>query len=112
MVIGFDHDVLEFVAKILLDGRLVLFFDFGIIREHADSVEALAATAFVGGEELLHRVGGVRAVVKNLRERRMARANAGERIAQHIGLLRGGLALLAQLRDTRLQSGRVLGQRS
>ena len=95
VVIGFDHDVFQFVAKILLDGDFVLFFDFGIIREHADRMEVLAASAFVGGEKFLHRIGGVRTVIENLRERRMARANAGERIAQDIGLLRGGFALLA-----------------
>ena len=69
VVVGFHDDVLELVAKILLDGRLVLLFDFGVIREHADSVKALAAAAFVGGKEFLHRVGGVRAVVQNLRQR-------------------------------------------
>ncbi len=91
----FDNDVLEFIAKILFDGRFVLFLDFGIIREDSDGVEALAAAAFIGGEQLLHGIGCVGAVVENLRERFMARANAGERIAQDVCLLRRGLALLA-----------------
>ena len=50
VVVGFDDDVLEFVTQILLDGRFVLFFDFGEIREHSDGVKAFAGTAFVGGE--------------------------------------------------------------
>ena len=75
-------------------------------------MKAPAATGLVGGEELLHGVSGVRAVVKNLGERGMARPDTGERIAQRICLLCGRLALLTQLRYTSLKSDNVLGERS
>jgi len=87
VIVGFHHYVLQFVAEVLLDGRFVLFSDLGIVCEHADGVEVLAATAFVGRKQLLYGVGGVGAVVKDLGERPMARTNAGERVAQCVCLL-------------------------
>ncbi len=111
MVVGFDNDVFEFIAKILFDGGFVLFLDFRVICKDSNGVEVLPAAAFVRGEQLLDGIGGVGTVVENLRESFMARANAGEGIAKHISFLRSCLASLAEVRDARLQCGGVLRER-
>ena len=97
VVVGFDNHILEFVSKVLFDGDFVLFFNLGIVREHADRVEILAASSFVGGEKFLHRIGGVGTVVQDLRERRVARTNSGERVAQNISLLRSSSRVAASV---------------
>ena len=89
MVVGFHHDIFQFLAQILLDGGFVLLLHFRVIRQHSDGAKILAAVPFVGGKKLLHRFAGVGVVVEDLRERGMARANACERIAQGIRFLGG-----------------------
>ena len=39
VVVGFDDDVFELVAEELLDSGLVLFGNFGVVGENADSME-------------------------------------------------------------------------
>ncbi len=78
---SFDHDVFEFIAEILFDGRFVVLGDFGVIGEHTDGAEIVAGATFVGGEKFLHGVGGVGAVVQNLGKSGVARADRGQRIA-------------------------------
>ena len=87
VVVGFDDDVFELIAEILLDSGFVLFLDFGVIGEHADGAEFLAAVTFVGGKKFLHRFAGVGAVVQDLRERGVTRAYAGQRVAQRVRFL-------------------------
>src|SRR6266446_4180914 len=97
VVVSFDDDVLELIAKILLYGGLVLLFDFGIIGEDSDGAEVFSGAAFVGGEKFLHGIRGVGAVVEDLRQRGVSRANTGERIAESFGLLNGEFTLLAEI---------------
>ncbi len=90
----------------------MVFFDFGVIGQHADGVEIVPAATLVGREEFLHRVGGVRAVVQNLRQRGVSRSRSRERIAQRFRFLGGRFALFTQTRDASLQRGRLLLQRA
>ena len=96
MVVGFHHDVLEFVAQVLFDGRLVVLFHLGVIRQDAHGAKILPAAAFIGSEKFLHRIGSVGAVVQNLCERGMTSTHAGQRIAQYIDLLLDRFLLLTQ----------------
>src|SRR5258708_2060343 len=110
-VVSFDDDIFQFVAKGLLDSRFMLLCDFGVIGKHADGAKILAAAALVGGKKLLNGVRGVRAVVQDLREGGMARANARKRIAEGCGLPRQSIALLSESGNLDLQLCRVLFQR-
>src|SRR5260370_1263115 len=112
MVVGLDHDVFQLVAQVLLDGGFVPLFNFGVIGEHADGAKTLAAAALVGGKKFLYRVCSVRAVVQDLRERGMPRANLRQRIAERAGLFRQGIALLAESGDLRLEVRCALFQRA
>ncbi len=89
----------------------MLLFNFGVIGEDADGVEALGcANTFIGGEELLHRVGRVGAVVQDLSERGVASADSREGIAQRVSLLGGGITFFAERSNFRLELRRALFQ--
>jgi len=76
VVVGFDDDVFQLVAEILLDSRFVLLFDLGVIGQYTDGAKILAAAAFVGGKKFLHRIRRIGAVVEDLRERGMTRTDS------------------------------------
>src|SRR5262249_53364897 len=104
----FHHHIFQFVAKILLNGAFVLFGDFGVIGQDAHRAEVSFAAALVGREEFLHGVGGVGAVVQNLRKRGVTGANAGQRIAQGFGLFAALGALRAQGMELGLEFNALL----
>ena len=111
MVVGFHDDIFQFITEVLLDGRLVFLFDFGVVGENADGVETFGiAAAFIGGEKFLHRIGSVGAVVQNLRQRGVTRANSSEGIAQHFHMFCECVALLAVPGDGSLELRGVLLQ--
>ena len=111
MVISFDDDILQLVAQVLLDGGLVLLLDFRVIGKDTDSAKSLSAATLIGGKKLLHRVRRVRAVIQDLSEGGMTRANASQRIAERTGFFRQGLALLTESCDLGLKVGCTLFQR-
>ena len=111
VVIRFHDHELQFLAQVLLQRRLVLFFNLGVIRQHAHRAKILAATAFVGRKKLLHRVRGIRAVVQNVGQRAMPRPHAGKRVAHRIRQLAGGFAFLLVFREAGLQRRRIFFQR-
>ncbi|HEY2736608.1 MAG TPA: hypothetical protein VGI70_21560, partial [Polyangiales bacterium] len=110
VIVRLHDDILELIAKILLDRCFVLLFDFGVVRKHTHRVEIVAAAALVRRKQFLHRVRRVRAIVQNLRQRRMLCARPRKGIAQHIGLLRRRIALFTQSRDPRVQRRHLLQQ--
>ena len=111
MVVGFDDDVFELVAQVLLDGGFVLLLDFSVIGQHADGAKILPPAALVGGKKFLHCIRGVSTIVQDLRERRMPRAKPRQRIAERGGLFRQGITLLAQSGDPGLKLRGALFQR-
>src|ERR1700730_12318725 len=101
MVERFDDDILELVAKELLDRALVWFLDLGVVGEQSDGVKSalgLIGLAFgIGMEKLLHRVGRVSPLGQDFLDRSVARAFARKAFAGALEFLRGFLLRTAKL---------------
>ena len=110
MVKGLHDDEFQLIPQKLLDGCLMFFFDFRIVRQHARGAELLTAAALIRCKKFLHGLGRIRAVVQNLRQRRMPRLYASQRIAQCARFLREPITLPAQSANLRLQLRLVLLQ--
>src|SRR5205814_1031009 len=89
-------------AQILFDSGFVLFLHFGVICQYAYRAEVLAAVPFVGGEKFLDGFAGVGAVVQDLGQGGMARADRRQVVAEEIGFFLRFLPDLLQFRDAGL----------
>src|SRR6185437_4976179 len=88
MIEGFDDDVFELFAQELLDGAFVLFLYLGVIGQKSGGAKAARFGFAAGMKELLHGIGGVGAIAKDLINRSMARAGGGKFFACGLELAR------------------------
>ena len=103
VVESFDDDKFQLIAQKLLDRGLMLFFDFRVVGQYTHGAELLPAATRVRSKEFLHRLSRIRPVVQNLRQRRMPRPHARQRVAQRVRFFRQAIALPAQRSDFCLQ---------
>ena len=108
VIVGFDDNVLEFFAEVLLDGRFMLFLNFGIVGKHADGAEILAAMTFVGSKKFLDGLAGVGVVVQDTGECGVASADAGEGVTRGVGFFGDRVTLLTEFGETILLGGGLL----
>ena len=99
----FDDDVLELLAEKLLDRGFVFFLDFGVVGEQAEGAEASRRGVAIRIEELLHGIGRVGALAKNLFDGGVPGALGGQFLAHLLELLAGFLLGLTKAREARLR---------
>ena len=101
LVERFDDDVLELVAKELLDRAFVFFLDFGVVGEQADGAESALGSiglAFgIGVEKFLHGVGRVGALAQNFLDGSVACAFGRKAFPGALEFLTGFLLRAAKL---------------
>ena len=112
MVEGLHHDKLQLIAQKLFDGRLVLLFNFRVIRQHAHRPKLLPAAPLIRRKKFLHGFRRVRPVIQNLCQRRVARPHSRQRVTHRVHFFRQPIALLTQRADLRLQLRRAVLQRA
>ena len=88
LIEGFDDNVLELVAKKLLDGAFIFFLYFGVVGQQSNGAETARLRIVAGIEKLLDCVGGVGAVAEDFLDRRVSRALRGKRLPGLFELLR------------------------
>lgn len=107
---SFNDDVFQFVAKELLDGAFVLLLDLGVIGEYANGAKTARLAAACSGEQLLHRFGGVGAVIQYLFQRAATRTSGRELFAKSLIAVRGFLLRAPQGSKRLLHLANLLGQ--